>query len=103
MHSIALKVLVEVVFDVLNKAEGDLFKIAENNMGKSVDLLQNVVGQAITEIEKAAQNPDGISGVPTGFYALDKITAGWQRSDMIVIAARPAMGKTAFLLNFSLL
>lgn len=89
------------VFDVLNKAEGDLFKIAENNMGKSVDVMQNVVRAAIEEIEKASQNSDGISGVPTGFYELDKITAGWQRSDMIVIAARPAMGKTAFVLSMA--
>jgi replicative DNA helicase len=89
------------VFDVLNKAEGDLFKIAENNMGKAVDVMQNVVRQAIEEIELASKNPDGISGVPTGFYALDKLTSGWQRSDMIVIAARPAMGKTAFVLSMA--
>lgn len=89
------------VFDVLNKAEGDLFQIAENNMGRSVDVMQNVVRDAIDEIEKARQNSDGISGIPTGFYDLDKITAGWQRSDMIVIAARPAMGKTAFVLSMA--
>ena len=89
------------VFDVLNKAEGDLFKIAENNMSKSVDVMQDVIKDAIEEIEKAAENSDGISGVPTGFYALDKVTAGWQKSDMIVIAARPAMGKTAFVLSMA--
>ncbi len=89
------------VFDVLNKAEGDLFKIAENNMGKAVDVMQNVVREAIEEIERASQNSDGISGIPTGFYELDKLTAGWQRSDMIVIAARPAMGKTAFVLSMA--
>jgi len=89
------------VFDVLNKAESDLFKIAENNMGKNADTMQNVVRQAIEEIEKASQNSDGISGIPTGFFDLDKVTAGWQRSDMIVIAARPAMGKTAFVLSMA--
>lgn len=89
------------VFDVLNKAEGELFKIGENNMGKNVDLIQTIVKQAIEEIEKAALNPTGISGVPTGFYDLDKLTSGWQRSDMIVIAARPAMGKTAFVLSMA--
>lgn len=89
------------VFDVLNKAEGDLFKIAENNMGRAVNVMQNVVREAIEEIERASQNSDGISGVPTGFFELDKITAGWQRSDMIVIAARPAMGKTAFVLSMA--
>lgn len=89
------------VFDVLNKAEGELFQIAENNMGKNVDIMQNVVRQAIEEIEKASQNKSGISGVPTGFIDLDKLTSGWQRSDMIVIAARPAMGKTAFVLSMA--
>ncbi len=89
------------VFDVLNKAEGDLFKIAENNMGRAVDVMQNVVREAIEEIEMAAQNSDGISGIPTGFRDLDKLTSGWQRSDMIVIAARPAMGKTAFVLSMA--
>jgi replicative DNA helicase len=58
------------VFDVLNKAESDLFKIAENNMGKHGDSMQNIVRQAIEEIEKASLNSDGISGVPTGFHAL---------------------------------
>jgi len=89
------------VFDVLNQAEGDLFNIAENNMSKGVDEMQHVIKDAVAEIEKAAQNSDGISGVPTGFYALDKVTAGWQKSDMIVIAARPAMGKTAFVLSMA--
>ncbi len=89
------------VFGVLGKAEEELFKIAENNMGKNADTMQNVVRQAIEEIEKASQNTDGISGIPTGFMDLDKVTAGWQRSDMIVIAARPAMGKTAFVLSMA--
>lgn len=89
------------VFEVLNKAEEELFKISENNMGKQVAEMKNVVREAIDEIEKASQNKDGLSGVPTGFIDLDKITAGWQRSDMIVIAARPAMGKTAFVLSMA--
>jgi replicative DNA helicase len=89
------------VFDLLNKAEGDLFKIAENNMKRNVDVMQNVVREAIKEIEIASKNSDGISGVPTGFRDLDKLTSGWQKSDMIVIAARPAMGKTAFVLSMA--
>src|SRR5690606_8351810 len=86
------------VFDLLGKAEKELFSIAENNMKKGVGIMQDVVREAILEIEKASKNTDGISGVPTGFRDLDKLTSGWQRSDMIVIAARPAMGKTAFIL-----
>lgn len=89
------------VFELLGKAESDLFAIAENNMKKNVDVMQNVVREAIMEIEKASKNTDGISGIPTGFRELDKLTSGWQRSDMIVIAARPAMGKTAFILSMA--
>ncbi|MFM7667377.1 MAG: replicative DNA helicase, partial [Bacteroidota bacterium] len=69
--------------------------------GKQVQKMQSVVREAIEEIEKAAQNSDGISGVPTGFFELDKLTSGWQRSDMIVLAARPGMGKTAFVLSMA--
>ena len=89
------------VFELLNKAESNLFQIAESNMTKQASTMQNIVGQAISEIEKARNNPDGISGTPSGFYELDKITSGWQKSDMIVIAARPGMGKTALVLSMA--
>ncbi len=89
------------VFELLTKAEGALFGIAENNMKKSVSTMNIVVSEAIKEIEQAAKNSDGLSGVPTGFRKLDELTSGWQRSDMIVIAARPAMGKTAFVLSMA--
>ncbi len=88
-------------FDALANAEKHLFEIAEKNMGRAVDTMPNVVRQAIEEIEIASQNKSGISGIPTGFRELDKVTSGWQRSDMIVIAARPAMGKTAFVLSMA--
>ncbi len=89
------------VFDLLSKAEGQLFGIAENNMSRSVSTMNVAVSEAIKEIEAAAKNSDGLSGVPTGFKKLDELTSGWQRSDMIVIAARPAMGKTAFVLSMA--
>lgn len=89
------------VFDLLTKAEERLYAVAENNMRKTVDVMSNVVMEAIHEIEAAAKNSDGLSGIPTGFRKLDEITSGWQRSDMIVIAARPAMGKTAFVLSMA--
>ena len=59
------------------------------------------VQEAIHEIELASKNTDGVSGIPTGFHDLDKVTSGWQRSDMIVLAARPGMGKTAFVLSMA--
>lgn len=89
------------VFELMNKAESNLFQIAESNMTKQASTMHNIVGQAISEIEKARNNPDGISGTPSGFYELDKITSGWQKSDMIVIAARPGMGKTALVLSMA--
>ncbi|MBK7129766.1 MAG: replicative DNA helicase [Crocinitomicaceae bacterium] len=89
------------VFNVLSDAEGGLFKIAEGNLKKSYQNVNDLVHQAIQEIEKASENKDGVSGVPSGFTDLDRITSGWQRSDMIVLAARPGMGKTAFVLSMA--
>jgi len=89
------------VFELLNAAEQNLFSVAEGSMSKQVVPVSNVVREAILEIEKASQNSDGISGVPSGFFDLDKVTSGWQRSDMIVLAARPGMGKTAFVLSMA--
>jgi replicative DNA helicase len=63
--------------------------------------MSSLIKEALDQIENARKNADGVSGVPSGFTALDRITSGWQRSDMIVVAARPAMGKTAFVLSMA--
>lgn len=89
------------VFNVLNDAEEGLFKIAEGNLKKSYGKVGDLVQEAIEEIQKASENTDGVSGVPTGFTDLDRLTSGWQKSDMIVLAARPGMGKTAFVLSMA--
>ena len=89
------------VFSVLNEAEEGLFKITEGNIKKSYTPVKDAVADAIIEIQKASENKDGVSGVPSGFTDLDRLTAGWQRSDMIVLAARPAMGKTAMVLSMA--
>lgn len=89
------------VFDLLGKAEKDLFSISENNMKRNVSLMKDVVQEAVAEIEAATKNTDGVSGVPSGLREIDKITSGWQRSDMIVLAARPGMGKTALVLSMA--
>jgi len=70
-------------------------------MKKGVDEMKNVLREALEEITEANKNQTGISGIPSGFRKLDEMTSGWQRSDMIVIAARPAMGKTAFVLSMA--
>jgi replicative DNA helicase len=89
------------VFNVLNEAEEGLFKIAEGNLKKSYAKIGDLVQEAMEEIQKASENSDGVSGVPSGFTDLDRLTSGWQKSDMIVLAARPGMGKTAFVLSMA--
>ncbi|MBL8965342.1 MAG: replicative DNA helicase, partial [Phycisphaerae bacterium] len=63
--------------------------------------MSSLLHDAIKQIEDAKNSEEGVSGVPTGFVQLDRLTAGWQRSDMIIVAARPAMGKTAFVLSMA--
>lgn len=89
------------VLDLLDKAEGNLFKVAEGNLRKSYDSMSSLIKQAFHNIEEAGKKEGNITGVPTGFHELDKITAGWQKQDLLIIAARPAMGKTSFILSMA--
>lgn len=87
------------VFTLLDKAESNLFSVSEGNLRKNYDSMSILIKQAIKQIETAALHEGNISGIPTGFNALDKMTSGWQPSDLVILAARPAMGKTAFVLS----
>lgn len=89
------------VLDLLDKAEANLFAVAEGNLRKSYDSMSTLVKKALEQVEEAASKDGGITGVPTGFTELDKMTNGWQNSDLLIIAARPAMGKTAFVLSMT--
>lgn len=89
------------VDDLMQEAEGKLFEISQRNVKKDVTQIDPVIGQAIEQIQIAANRKDGLSGLETGFHELDKLTSGWQNSDLIIIAARPAMGKTAFVLSMA--
>ncbi len=89
------------VDDLMQEAEGQLFEISQRNVKKDVTQINPVIKEAIELMQIAAQRTDGLSGVQTGFKDLDKITSGWQNSDLIIIAARPAMGKTAFVLSMA--
>lgn len=89
------------VFNVLNEAEDGLFKISEGNLKKGYVGVKDLVQEAKEEIEAASKNKDGVSGVPSGFTDLDRLTSGWQKADMVVLAARPGMGKTAFVLSMA--
>lgn len=89
------------VFDLLDKAEQELFSVSETNIRKSYDRMEDILHQSFLQIEEARKNKDGISGIPTGFKKLDELTAGFHPGQMIVIASRPAMGKTAFILSMA--
>ncbi|MCB0396775.1 MAG: replicative DNA helicase [Flavobacteriales bacterium] len=88
-------------FDLLDKAGENLFNITEQNVRKNYDRMSTLLSEAIKEIEAARNHTDGLTGVPTGFTQLDSVTSGWQRSDLDIIAARPGMGKTAFVLSIA--
>ena len=87
------------VFQLLDNTEQSLFEVTNTNIRKSVADMRSIMGQAISELESKRELGSGLTGVPSGLAALDRVTAGWQKSDLIIIAARPAMGKTAFVLS----
>ena len=85
--------------ELMNSAESALFQLSQSNVKKDTQQIDPIISEAIDKIQQAANREEGLSGLPTGFHALDKMTSGWQNSDLIIIAARPAMGKTAFALS----
>lgn len=91
----------EDVLDLLNFSEDQLFKVAEGNIKKEVNKIRPLIDLAIEQIEEAGKREDGLSGVASGFSEIDRITSGWQNSDLVIIAARPSMGKTAFVLSMA--
>lgn len=89
------------VDDLMQEAEGSLFEISQRNVKKDVMQINPVIKDALKMLERAANQEGGMSGLRSGFDGLDKITSGWQNSDLVIIAARPAMGKTAFVLSMA--
>ncbi len=87
------------VFKLLDKAEQSLFEVSESHIRKNYDKMSSLLHQAIEQIQDKKDKQDGLTGIPTGFSALDRITSGWQPSDLVIIAARPGMGKTAFVVS----
>ena len=87
--------------EVIQEAEGKIFELAHTKNNKDVLPISEVIPKAIESISKVYQNKNDIPGIESGFFALDKLTSGWQESDLIIIAARPAMGKTAFVLTMA--
>jgi replicative DNA helicase len=89
------------VDELINEAESAIFKISEGNIKKETQPIKPILKEAVQLIEEASKRKDGLSGVPSGFSKVDRITSGWQKTDLIIIAARPAMGKTAFVLSMA--
>ena len=89
------------VTDLIGFAEGEIFKVAEGHVKRSVQNAKDILAKALAQIEEASKNTSAFNGVPSGFMALDRVTMGWQPSDLIIIAARPSMGKTAFVLSMA--
>lgn len=89
------------VFDLLDRAEQNLFAVSESNLRRNYDDMQSLVTNAIKEIEAAKDQKGHLRGIPSGFTDLDRITNGWQKSDLIILASRPGMGKTAFVLSMA--
>ena len=88
------------VFDLLDHAESKLYEVTQGNIKRSSETAQSLVIQAKKKIEEIS-NKEGLSGIPSGFDRLDKLTSGWQPSDLIIVAARPGMGKTALTLSMA--
>ena len=87
------------VFDLLDNTEQSLFDISESHIRKNYSQVKGLMKEAIDELQAKKTRKDGITGVPSGFIDLDNITSGWQPSDLVIIAGRPSMGKTAFVLS----
>ncbi len=85
--------------EILRGLDAEVFQLTKRNVRNEVVQIDPVIHEALNKIQQASNRADGLSGLPSGFVELDKITSGWQDTDLIVIAARPAMGKTAFVLS----
>lgn len=87
------------VFRLLDKTEQSLFEISESNIKKNYADMGALMRQALAELDQKKNNKDGLTGVPSGFSALDRLTSGWQKTELMILAARPGMGKTAFVVS----
>jgi len=87
------------VDELLDFAESELFEVAFGNIKKETVRVDLLIDKALKRIEELSAKEAGLSGVPSSFLKLDRITSGWQNSDLVIIAARPSMGKTAFMLS----
>jgi replicative DNA helicase len=89
------------VFDLLDESETKMFNITNNYLKKNYDDIGSALAKTINRIDELRNKKEDISGVPSGFPTMDRVTYGWQPTDLIILAARPSVGKTAFALNLA--
>jgi len=89
------------VFDLLDQAESKIYEVTSNHLKNNYESIDSVLVKTIQRIEDLRHRNEDITGVPSGFPSLDRVTYGWQNTDLIILAARPAVGKTAFALNLA--
>ncbi len=89
-------------FELLDEAESDIFRISDTQVRKAATSMKDVLKETLEQLESIHGQEGGVTGVPSGFHKLDRLTSGWQDSDLIIVAARPSMGKTAFSLACAL-
>ena len=89
------------VDELMQHAEGELFTLSQSNMKQDYTQVAPVVKAAVDILQRAASNKGGLTGIPTGYSGMDEMTSGWQASDLVIIAGRPAMGKTSFALSIA--
>ena len=89
------------VDDLLDSTQQKIFTLSDRNMKRDTQSIQYVISEAIEELQNNQIKANGLSGIPSGYTSIDRVTLGWQPSDLIIIAARPSMGKTAFVLTMA--
>jgi replicative DNA helicase len=89
------------VTDLIDYAENEIYQVSEGHMQRSVQSSGDILRRTMEAIEEASKSSDAFSGVPSGFVGIDRVTLGWQPSDLVIVAARPSMGKTAFTLSMA--
>ena len=87
--------------ELLDASQKKLFDLGEMNLRRDTRLVHSVLGEVLDELADVQTREDGLSGLPSGYTSLDRMTLGWQKADLVVIAARPSMGKTAFVLTMA--
>ena len=92
---------VEDIYSLIAHAEQSIFDISQGRGGLGLTALRDLLPEMVNQIENLSKRAEGITGIPSYFAALDQYTSGWQNSDLVIVASRPSMGKTAFALNLA--